>query len=560
MPVMTAPTPVAPPPVSPGAPTPGAAPRGAFAPFRHRDFTVLWSATVISNVGVWMYNAAAGWLIAVLDPQPLTVSLVQVATMLPMALVALPAGALADIVDRRRLLIAVQVATMAASALLGLIVLGGLATPALVLAFTFAAGIGAAMVAPAWQAVVPQLVPKADLPSAVALNSVGINISRALGPALAGLAIAALGLAAPFLINALGFVLVIGALVWWRRKPARASQLPAERFGNAIRTGLRHARRNPHLRATLARSLGFFVCASAYWALLPLIARDLVAGGPQLYGLMLGAIGVGALLGALALPRLKARLGADRLVAAATLATAAALLLFALARHPAVALVASVVAGAAWIQVLSSLNVSAQVALPDWVRGRGLAVFVTVMSAAMTLGSLLWGKLAGVVGLPLALVLAATGLVAAIPLTRRAKLQTGLGVDLSPSMHWPQPVLSHEVAPDRGPVMVSVEYRIDPQHREAFLEKLAVMEHERRRDGAYAWGLFDDAATEGRYVETFMVESWLEHLRQHERITRAARALQDEIRTLVRPGYPTVTHLIATDLPRGQARPEEDES
>ncbi|MDC7786042.1 MFS transporter [Rhodoplanes sp. TEM] len=548
---MTAPAPV---------PPPAAAPHGAFAPFRHRDFTVLWSATVISNVGVWMYNAAAGWLIAVLDPRPLTVSLVQVATMLPMALVALPAGALADIVDRRRLLIVVQAATMAASALLGLIVLAGIATPTLVLAFTFAAGVGAAMVAPAWQAVVPQLVPKADLPGAVALNSVGINISRALGPALAGLAIAALGLASPFLINAAGFVLVIGALVWWRRKPARTSQLPAERFGNAVRIGLRHARRNPHLRATLARSLGFFVFASAYWALLPLIARDLVEGGPQLYGLMLGAIGAGAVLGALALPRLKARLGADRLVAAATGTTAAALLLFAAARHPAVALAASVLAGAAWIQVLSSLNVSAQVALPDWVRGRGLAVFVTVMSAAMTLGSLLWGKLAGLIGLPLALVVAAAGLLAAVPLTRRAKLQTGLGVDLSPSMHWPQPVLSGEVAPDRGPVMVSIEYRIDPTDRDAFLEKLAVMEHERRRDGAYAWAVFDDAATEGRYVETFMVESWLEHLRQHERITRAARVLQDEIRTLNQPGFPKVTHLIATDLPRGRAQPEEDEA
>ncbi|NVO17588.1 MAG: MFS transporter [Rhodoplanes sp.] len=544
---------------APAAPVPGSATPGAFAPFRHKTFTVLWSATVISNVGAWMYNAAAGWLIAVLDPNPLTVSLVQVATMLPMALFALPAGALADIVDRRRLLIAVQAATLMASALLGLIVLVGGATPTLVLGFTFAAGVGAAMVAPAWQAVVPQLVPKAELPSAVALNSVGINISRAIGPALAGLAIAGFGLAAPFLLNALGFVLVIAALAWWQTKGARLSQLPAERFGNAVRIGLRHARRNPHLRATLARSVGFFLFASAYWALLPLIARDRVEGGPQLYGVMLGAIGVGALLGAIALPRLKARLGADRLVAAGTIGTAVALVLFALARHPAPALAASLIAGAAWIQVLSSLNVSAQVALPDWVRGRGLAVFVTVMSAAMTLGSLVWGKLAGQIGLPWTLLIAAAGLLAAIPLTKGAKLQTGLGVDLSPSMHWPQPVLSQDVAPDRGPVMVSIEYRIDPKDRDTFLDKLAVMEHERRRDGAYAWAVFDDAAAEGRFVETFMVESWLEHLRQHERITRAARVLQDEIRALNAPGFPAVTHLIATDMPRGVAPAEEEE-
>ena len=515
---------------------------------------MLWSATVVANVGTWMYNAASGWLMTSLNPDPLIVSMVQVATTLPMFLFALPAGALADIVDKRKLLVVTEIAITAVSAIYAAIVWLGLATPGNLLLFTFLVGAGGALTAPAWQSIVPQLVPRRDLQPAVAANSVGFNVSRAVGPALGGVIVAWIGIAAPFWLNAVSNLGIVGALLWWRSPRAQISHLPVERFGSAMRTGFRHARNNPHLRATLIRGAAFFLFASAYWALLPLVARTQVAGGPDFYGFLLGAIGAGAVGGAVALPWLRAKLGPDRLVAAGTLGTAVTLALFGLAHDSATALSASVIAGVSWIAVLSSLNVSAQVALPEWVRGRGLAMFVTAFFGAMTIGSAIWGQVAGMVGLPAAHFIAAAGAVAAIRLTWRWKLQTAAGLDLTPSMHWPAPIVAHEVEQDRGPVLVTVEYRIDPKDREPFLAALEKLAHERRRDGAYAWGVFEDAAEEGRMVETFLVESWLEHLRQHERVTNADRVAQDAVRRFHIEGAPKVTHLIASERARSAAK------
>jgi MFS family permease len=247
------------------------------------------------------------------------------------------------------------------------------------------------------------------------------------------------------------------------------------------------------------------------------------------------------------LPWLKGRLGPDRLVAVGTIGTAITLVLFGLAHHFATALVASAIAGFSWIAVLSTLNVSAQVALPEWVRGRGLALFVTVFFGAMTIGSVIWGKLAGMVGLPVTHFVAAGGGLLAMILTWRWKLQTGAGIDLTPSMHWPAPIATHEIEQDQGPVLVTVEYRINLKDRADFLAALARLSLQRRRDGAYAWGVFEDAADEGRMVETFLVESWLEHLRQHERVTNADRVLQDTIHHFHAEGTPKVTHLIAVE-------------
>jgi MFS family permease len=518
-----------------------------FSPFRHAIFAVLWTATVVANIGGWMYSAASGWLMTTLNPDPLVVSLVQAATTLPMFLFAIPAGALADIVDRRLLLVGAEVASMIVSAIFAAIVWLGVATPINLLLFTFLNGVAAALTAPAWQTIVPQLVPKEELNPAVAANSVGVNVSRAIGPALGGVMVAQIGLAAPFWFNAFSNAGVIAALLWWRPRQTGTKHLPVERFFGAIRIGFRHARHNPHLRATLIRAVSFFLFGSAYWALLPLVARNQIAGGPQLYGYLLGVIGASAVGAALALPWLKARMSADRLVALGTAGTALAMLLYALARTPGLALVASVVAGASWIVVIASLNVSAQLALPDWVRGRGLAIFVTVFFGALTLGSAVWGQVAGAVGLPWAHALAAAGAVIAVPLTWRWKLQTGAGLDLTPSLHWPTPILAHDVEADRGPVMVTVEYRIDPKDRAPFLQALEKLARERRRDGAYAWGVFEDAAEEGRIVETFLVESWLEHLRQHERVTNADRVLQEMVNSFHIQGEPRVTHLIAPE-------------
>jgi predicted MFS family arabinose efflux permease/quinol monooxygenase YgiN len=517
------------------------------APFRYTAFAVIWTATLVSNVGGWMYSAASGWLMTSLNPDPLIVALVQAASTLPIFLFAIPAGALADIFDKRKFLIVVESLTTAASAVYAAMVGLGLATPGNLLLFTFLIGAAGAFTVPAWQAVVPLLVPKDDLPAGIAANSVGINISRALGPALGGVTISSFGIVAPFWINAISNLGIVGALLWWREAKGPSSLLPAERFGQAIWAGLRHARHNPALRATLMRAAGFFLFASAYWALLPLVARVQIAGGPGLYGVLLGVIGAGAVGGAFLLPWLKPKLGPDRLMAVGAMGQALAMLLYGIAREPVTALAASVIAGASWIAPLAMLNVSAQVALPDWVRGRGLALYTTVFFGCLTLGSVVWGEVAALVGLPAAHFLAAAGAIAAIPLTWRWKLQTGAGIDLTPSMHWPAPITAQDIARDRGPVLVMVEYRIRPQDREAFLEAVARLEHERRRDGAYAWGVFEDAAEEGRIVETFLIESWLEHLRQHERVTNADRLMQEAVHRFQMAGEPKVTHFIAAE-------------
>ena len=517
------------------------------APFRHRSFAVIWTATLVSNIGGWMYSAASGWLMTSLNPDPLIVALVQAASNLPICLLAMPAGALADIFDKRKYLLVVESLTTAVSAVYAAIVGFGSATSGNLLLFTFLVGAAGALTVPAWQAVVPLLVPKDDLPAGIAANSVGVNISRAIGPGIGGIAISGAGIVAPFWLNAISNLGIVGALLWWHEPKKPHTLLPAERFGRAIWTGFRYARHNSHLRGTLMRATGFFLFASAYWALLPLVARSQIAGGPGLYGVLLGVIGVGAVGGAFVLPWLKSKLGPDRLMAVGALGQALAMVLYGVAREPLLALVASIIAGASWIAVLATLSVSAQVALPDWVRGRGLALYTTAFFGCLTVGSAAWGEIAVWVGLPDAHFLAAAGAIAAIPLTWRWKLQTGAGLDLSPSMHWPAPITAQNIARDRGPVLVTVEYDIDPKDREAFLEAIGKLEHSRRRDGAFAWGVFEDAAEAGRILETFLVESWMEHLRQHERVTKADRVVQDAVEQFHLHGEPKVTHFIAAE-------------
>ena len=518
----------------------------ALDPLRSKAFLVLWIATVVSNVGTWMQNAAAGWLMTGLTQDAFIVSMVQVATMLPVVLLGLPAGALADIIDRRTLLIWVNVALTVIVALLAVLVSLGQVNPVSLIAFTALAGAASALIAPSWQAIVPSLVPRRDLQAAISLNSVGINISRALGPALAGILIGIIGLSAPFYVNAITTLGVIAALIWWKPNDGPARRLPAEGFTHALGLGLRHARHNPHLRSTLIRAAGFFIFASAYWALLPLVARDQIAGSPQLYGLLLGTIGAGAVSGAFLLPRLKAMLGPDRLVVVATCGTALALALFGLAQSPVVAFAASLIAGLSWIAVLAPINVSAQVGLPSWIKGRGLSLFATVQFGGMAAGSAIWGQVAKLYGLPMAHFVAAAGALIAIPLLWRWKLHTGAALDLTPSMHWPAPITTTEIQPDRGPVQITVEYIIDPAERIEFLKAINEFRAERLRDGAYDWAVYEDSASPTLMVEAFLVSSWLEHQRQHERVTQADHDVQERLRRFHKGGAsPVVRHLIA---------------
>jgi len=515
---------------------------------RYRVFRYLWLATVVSNIGGWMYNAASGWLMTSLNPDPLIVSLVQVANALPLFLFAMPAGALADMLDKRRFILRLEILTTVFSALFALLVSRQLATPALLLLSILVLGTLSALETPAWQAIVPLLVPRPALSSAVALNSLGVNVSRVIGPALTGVVILALGTAAPFWLDAVSNFGVI-VVIWWWCPPARPLQrLPAERLSGALRSGLRYARYNAQLRATLVRAVGFFLFASAYWALLPLVARTQLRGGPTLYGVLLAAIGCGAVAGALLLPRTQRRSGANGVVMLGELGTAAALLLFGAARQEWLAVLACLLAGLSWIAVLATLNVSAQVALPEWVRGRGLAAYVTVFFGTLTLGSALWGWAAERIGLPATHYLAAAGALLALVATRGWRLHSGPPADLTPSMHWPEPVLAAALENDAGPVLVTVEYQVAREHLGELLLLLEQIGRERRRDGAFSWRVFQDAAHPERVLETFLSDSWLEHLRQHQRVTKADRLVEERARQLLREP-PRITHYLAAQKP-----------
>jgi predicted MFS family arabinose efflux permease len=353
-------------------------PASAWSPFRHRDFTLLWGASLVSNTGSWMHDMTAGWFMTTLDATPLMVAMVQSASTLPVCLLALPAGTLADRMDKRRLLLVVQIIMLLLAAALGLLVLAGRVAEPQLLAITFGMGICTAVMSPTWQSIIPRLVPPQDLQPAVALHAVGINISRAIGPALGGLIIVAFGIAWPFLFNAASFLAVIAALWLWRTAPApvRANR-PS--FLASLREGLAHAAQNRALQNTLVRSVLFYSFGSCYWALLPLVAREQLQGGPSLFGVLTGCIGVGAVAGALLLPHLRHRYGLDRVLLLGILGTVASLCGFALFHAPMLGMATALLAGAAWIAGLSSLNVAAQLAVPDWVRARGMALYTTAL-------------------------------------------------------------------------------------------------------------------------------------------------------------------------------------
>lgn len=518
-------------------------PAGSFAPLRQPVFAVLWAATVLGNVGSFMRDVASSWLVTDLSASPTAVALIQTAATLPIFLLAIPAGVLSDILDRRRFLIFVQLLLASVSGTLLLLSHTGALTVDYLIALTFVGGIGAALMGPTWQSIVPELVPRADLKGAVALNSLGINIARAIGPAAGGLILASFGAAVTYGMDVLSYVFVIAALLWWKR-PAAADSTLSENFLGAFRAGLRYTRASKELHRVLLRAAVFFLFASAVWALLPLVARQMLGGSSGFYGVLLGAVGAGAILGALLLPRL-GKLDADGLVLLASLASAAVMAALVFAPPKWLAVLLLVVLGMGWITALTTFNSVAQAILPNWVRGRGLAVYLTVFNGAMAAGSLGWGLVAREIGVPYALAASAAGLVLVALLFHRVRLPVG-EADLQASNHWPEPLVAEPVAHDRGPVLVQVEYRIRQADRPAFLAAMKRLSRERLRDGAYAWGVVEHTGDAERVVEWFFVESWAEHLRQHHRVSHADADLQAEaLRFHVGPDKPEVHHFLA---------------
>lgn len=521
---------------------------GGFAPLRQTLFTVLWVATIIGNTGSFIRDVASAWIMTDLSPSPAAVALVQAAATLPIFLLAIPAGVLSDILDRRKFLIAIQFLLASVSICLMLLSFAGLQSVTSLVALTFLGGIGAALMGPTWQAIVPELVDKHDLKSAVALNSLGINIARAIGPAMGGLILASLGAAFTYGVDVISYVFVISALLWWRR-PIAAQDALSERFAGAFRAGLRYARASRELHLVLLRAFIFFALASSVWALLPLVARSLLGGGAGFYGILLGAVGLGAIAGAIIMPKLRAHLSADGLLLLAALVTAAVMAFLSFAPPQWAAVAGLLLLGAAWITALTTLNGVAQAILPNWVRGRSLAVYLTVFNGAMTAGSLSWGALAQVIGVPFTLLTGAIGLVIAGLMAHRIKLPTG-DADLAPSNHWPEPLTAAPVEHDRGPVLIQIEYRVAAEDRADFLKALARLSAERRRDGAYSWGITEDAADPELMLEWFLVESWAEHLRQHHRVSKADADLQADVLRFHRGEQrPDVRHFLAFNHP-----------
>ncbi|MEU9407636.1 MFS transporter [Streptomyces sp. NPDC048281] len=515
----------------------------AWAPLAAPVFRALWIAQFVSNVGTWMQTVGAQWLL--LGHGATLVTLVQTASSLPVVLLALPSGVLADRFDRRRLLVAAQFAMCAVATVLTVLAFAGGLTPGPLLALTFLLGCGTALMGPAWQAIQPELVDRSQLGQASALGAVNMNLARAIGPAVGGVLVAAAGAGWTFAFNAVSYLGIVIVLLLWKRPPA--PPVPAaqrERFLTALYAARRYVRNAPGIRRILLRAALFIPGAAAVWSLLPLVAGESLGLGSGGYGLLLGAVGIGAVSGAFLLPRIRGTLGANGTLAVGAVVFAAVLAVLATVHLTWVVALALLPAGLAWIGVLSTLSAATQTRLPGWVRARGLAVYLLVFQGGQALTAPLWGALAQWLGLTGALLVAGALLLLTAVSVRRWPLYDAAHIDPTPSDHWPTPPLVFEPGPADGPVLVSVVYRVAPGDHAAFTDAMHDVARSRRRTGALTWGLYEDGNEPGRFIENYLIASWAEHLAQHHaRLTTTDRHFEERARALLLPGTePEVTH------------------
>ena len=502
----------------------------ALAPLRHPAFRLIWLANLVANTGMWMQNTGAGWLMTSLAPSPIMVSMVQVAALLPVFLLALPAGALADILDRRLYLIAGQAWIALAGAILAVLTLSSAIGPWSLIALTFAIGAGTAMNSPAWGATTPETVPRQDLAQAIVLNGIGFNLTRAVGPALGGVVVAAFGPQVNFALNAVAFCVAILCLIAWRRtEPPRA--LPKEHFLSAMRAGIGFVRASPVLRSCVVRGLVFFGFGAAIWGLLPLLVRKQLGLGPEWFGLLLGAMGAGAVCAGFVLPSLRGRLDRGATVTGACLLGGAALVLLGQSGHWSVALVAMLAYGVAWISGASSLQASTQLASPSWVRARALGIYQLATFGGLAGGAALGGWAGEALGLPIALGLAGIACALGGLGTHRFAIEVAPFGPLpekavpAPRLEPADPAMAEALATERNRVLEAVRYVIDPANRQAFLAAMAECRGVRLRGGALSWLLYENVAHPERWVELWTVESWTAHLREDSRLTEGDRSI-----------------------------------
>lgn len=498
-----------------------------------------------------MQDTAGTWLMVALTGSPLLIALMQTAASLPVLMLGFVAGATADMFDRRRLLIVWQTWMLVAVLILSVLTLAGIVSPWELLVLTFLMNIGAAMTNPAWQAIVPELVPHEELPDAIAINSAGYNLARAVGPALGGLMVAAFvsatrGAGSVFFLNAISFVAVIWVLYAWHRTPLFKSALPGERMLGSMRTGLRYVRHAPALQAVLIRAFLFTLFVSAVWALLAVVAQQHLHQGAMGYGILNGCLGAGAVAGASCLPMLRRRFSAEQIVGISVVVSAITLFLLAFARNTPVIILGLLAGGFAWTSTTSTFNVAVQLSIPAWVQARALGIYQTVFQGGMALGSVIWGVLAEHVSTSKSLMFAGIGLLATIPLTRGFHLLRGKPVDLTTfDLTRPAPQLVIEPNLNDGPVFITLEYRVRKENHDHFTAAIHRMRDVRMRNGAIRWGVFQDASQPERFVETFLADSWLEFLRSRERLTANDRAIRDQVwRILEGEDQPSVSYML----------------
>jgi MFS family permease len=514
-------------------------------PLRTPIFRQLLIADVVSDVGTFMQSVGSAWLMVSLGASPLYVALTQTASTLPFFLFALPAGAIGDIADRRKLILYTETWMASVAIALAAATLTGVMTPWLLLALTFALSAGDAIESPTWRAVLPELVRKEDIAAASALNGIEFNIARAIGPALAGALISVAGVGAAFIVNVFSFFGVILVVARWKR-PARPRTAPAETFGGATVAAIRYVRHVPTTRAVMLRAGGVMFCASAPFALLPAVARSM-SGNAIVYGLLLGSFGAGAVGGALVMQAARARWSTEAIVTGAVVVLGVTIVAIGRMHHLPGLMLVMVVSGGAWIVFIALANTIVQSLAPDWVRARVLAIFLLITQGGLAGGSMLWGAVASRTSVDTALLWAGLSTIATAALARVAKFPNTTA-DVSPWNHWRMPVIVRGSAPDvdQGPVLVTLEYRVEPQDATAFLRTMEAYGRIRRRDGAFRWGIYRDLEQAEAYLEVFLVDSWAEHLRQHERLTRGDSELERRVRSHVR-GEPVVRHLVYAD-------------
>ena len=500
-------------------------------PLRQPIFRAIWFATLVSNFGGLIQAVAASWLMTTIATSPDMVALVQASMALPVMLFSLAAGAISDNYDRRLIMLISQTFMFAASTTLAVLTWSGLIGPWLLLTFTFLIGCGIALNNPAWQSSVGDMVPRHDIPAATILNSAGFNVARSVGPALGGLIVASAGVATAFVINAMSYVGLIVVLVRWR--PDRPKRLlPRETMGIAMSAGLRYVAMSPNILSVILRGFAFGFSGIVALALLPLIARELVKGGPLTFGILLGAFGVGAVVGAFLSAQLRQMLATETLVRATFIVFAGAVAVAAVSTWMWLMMLALSVAGACWVLTLSTFNATVQLSAPRWVVGRALALYQMATFGGMAGGSWLWGLLTLHFGTEPALLTAAGTLVIGAALGIRYPLPPLTTLNLDPLSRWREPQIAVHIEPRSGPITVTIEYLIRDEDVFAFLAAMSERRRIRRRDGARQWTLLRDLVNPDLWIERYECATWVEYIRHNQRVTQADAEIGDRVRAL----------------------------